>query len=448
MDTPIISVILPIYNVAPYLRACLNSILAQTFTDFELILIDDASVDESSNIISEYARRDKRIRIITNKVNIGVAKCRNLGIDIAKGEFLTILDSDDYFSHDMLQEGICAFRNTNTDISYWEHYDLDDITGNIQPGNKVGKCIMNGITDISHPQNCPDYVFLLFKPPAWHKLYRTSFVRENNLQFQDLPSSNDVFFGRLSCVLARRIAYISKPLVYYRRNRSGQISSNGDSAHGENSVIAMEFLRKHMMDKRIFKNFSRAFYSAVIEEVLYTIRKMANMQEQMNFVDFMESFGWNRLGMENLFPSDFISPLDYKAWFRFRHKSELKNIPKDISDFFGENTIESVQSIGRRFCLWGWGKRGKKFFSIAYKYGLNIVCIVDRNEALSGTEIYGIPIDRLERQKTLFDTVIMTNSSFGEEIKLELNHLGKEDVKVVDIEYAVTYEKPIYSCQV
>ena len=92
--TPKISCIVPVYNVEKYLRRCVDSILNQTFTDFELILVDDGSPDNSPAICYEYAVKDSRIKVI-HKVNGGVSSARNVGLDVAKGEWICFVDSDD-----------------------------------------------------------------------------------------------------------------------------------------------------------------------------------------------------------------------------------------------------------------------------------------------------------------------------------------------------------------
>ena len=94
MTTPVLSIIVPVYNVEKYLARCIDSILAQTFTDFELILVDDGSTDNSGEICDEYAGKDPRI-IVIHKENGGVSSARNHGLDIARGEYITFVDSDD-----------------------------------------------------------------------------------------------------------------------------------------------------------------------------------------------------------------------------------------------------------------------------------------------------------------------------------------------------------------
>ena len=98
---PKISVIIPVYNAEKYLRVCLDSVVNQTLEDIEIICVNDGSTDKSSNILKEYAEKDGRIIILTQK-NQGAAIARNKGISVAKGEYLSLLDCDDFFELDML----------------------------------------------------------------------------------------------------------------------------------------------------------------------------------------------------------------------------------------------------------------------------------------------------------------------------------------------------------
>ena len=101
-DMPVISIIIPVYNVAPYLRECLDSVLAQTFTDWEAICVDDGSTDGSGTIIDEYAAKDKRFKVIHQK-NAGVSAARNAALDVAKGKWFLFLDGDDILRADGLE---------------------------------------------------------------------------------------------------------------------------------------------------------------------------------------------------------------------------------------------------------------------------------------------------------------------------------------------------------
>ena len=103
VNIPKISVIIPVYNTEKYLRRCIDSVLAQTYQDFELLLIDDGSKDSSGAICDEYASQDTRVRVF-HKENGGVSSARNLGLDHARGEWITFVDADDWMADDMLQQ--------------------------------------------------------------------------------------------------------------------------------------------------------------------------------------------------------------------------------------------------------------------------------------------------------------------------------------------------------
>ncbi len=104
---PAVSVIVPVYKVEPYLRRCVDSILAQTFTDFELILVDDGSPDNCGAICDEYAEKDSRVKVI-HKKNGGVSSARNMGLDAARGEYIYFCDGDDYIEKELLADAVQA----------------------------------------------------------------------------------------------------------------------------------------------------------------------------------------------------------------------------------------------------------------------------------------------------------------------------------------------------
>lgn len=131
--TPLLSVIVPVYNVEKYLSRCIDSILSQTFTDFELILVDDGSPDNCGSICDEYAKKDKRI-IVIHQQNRGVSSARNKGLDIARGEYVTFVDSDD-------QIGSITTLYENIQILI-DRKDIDIVQYPIQMKKENGDCIM------------------------------------------------------------------------------------------------------------------------------------------------------------------------------------------------------------------------------------------------------------------------------------------------------------------
>ena len=125
MYEDLISVIVPVYNVENYLRECLDSIVAQTYRNIEVILVDDGSKDSSGKICDEYADKDNRIKVI-HKENGGVSAARNTGLDIAKGEWISYVDSDDYIESTMIETLICLAKKNDVELAMCSFKDISE----------------------------------------------------------------------------------------------------------------------------------------------------------------------------------------------------------------------------------------------------------------------------------------------------------------------------------
>ena len=120
-ESPLISIIIPVYNVAPFLSQCIQSVLDQTYTHLEVIIVDDGSTDESPAICDKFAKLDTRIKVI-HKKNGGLSDARNAGLDIASGDFIGFVDSDDWIENDMYETLYNLLNKYQADISACAHY--------------------------------------------------------------------------------------------------------------------------------------------------------------------------------------------------------------------------------------------------------------------------------------------------------------------------------------
>jgi len=184
-----LSVIIPIYNTEKYLRQCLDTIINQTLKEIEIILIDNGSTDSSKLIIQEYKKLDDRIIIIENKENVTAGEARNQGLEIATGQYLSFLDSDDYFELDMLEQIYNSCIENNCEIGIFNATAFDNLTGKelweLKPPYFFAK--QNKIKKIK-PIEYKDYLFDIFPGYAWNKIFKTSFVKENNIKFQQIEA--------------------------------------------------------------------------------------------------------------------------------------------------------------------------------------------------------------------------------------------------------------------
>lgn len=160
-----ISVIVPVYNTEQYLHRCIDSILAQTYTDFELLLIDDGSTDSSGAICDEYALKDTRVRVF-HKENGGVSSARNLGLDNAQGEWITFVDSDDIFV-DSNAFAVFVNKDIDADLIVYSFLWNDDLI----------KCPCNN--------SLQDIFFSYHSIVIWGKIYKSSIIKLNQLYFNE-----------------------------------------------------------------------------------------------------------------------------------------------------------------------------------------------------------------------------------------------------------------------
>lgn len=234
----IISVIVPVYKVESYLDQCVESILAQTYTDLEVILVDDGSPDQCPALCDAWAKKDNRVKVI-HKKNGGLSDARNAGMKIATGTYIGFIDSDDWIAPEMYQLLYDEMRKTDSDISacgvqmVWEDGNTRMLTcnGNIVLDNKQA---MEALIEENW-----------LKQPVWYKLYKRSVVE--GIPFAVGKCHEDVFWSYQPLAKAKKVCVIDTPCYFYRQ-RSDSIMGEEFSAKRLDGLEAMEqrilFLKK------------------------------------------------------------------------------------------------------------------------------------------------------------------------------------------------------------
>ena len=210
-----ISVIVPIYGVEKYLKEAVDSILNQTFTDLEIILLDDGSKDNCPQIIDEYAKKDSRI-VVVHKKNSGYGATMNVGLKRATGEYIAILEPDDFIEPNMYEELYKIAKNYDSDIVKSCFYD------NLQ--TKQCSRILKTKWDAYIPEDksftIKEYpYFLYYHPSVWSCIYKREFLNKNGIEFVEAPGAGwtDNPFQVQTMCLAERINYTSNAYYYWRR---------------------------------------------------------------------------------------------------------------------------------------------------------------------------------------------------------------------------------------
>lgn len=211
-----VSVIMPIYNASNYLRPALESVLAQTLSEIEIICIDDGSTDKSLSIIKEYHEKDQRIRIVTEN-NAGVSTARNKGIIRARGEYLMFLDADDFYEPNLLERLYVEAVKNELDIAVCEYDVYNTKQSRFTPAVTEDHSEILSGGEIISKSEYPEYILQCMSGYVWNKLFRTSLIKDKGLMFApELYVFEDVHFICTALAYAGRIKGITEVLVHHR----------------------------------------------------------------------------------------------------------------------------------------------------------------------------------------------------------------------------------------
>lgn len=235
----LVSIIIPVYNVSRrYLEECLNSVLAQTYSCIEVILVDDGALNGLPEVLDELAAYDGRVRVI-HQENTGAAGARNAGLSAALGEYVTFVDSDDWISSDTIMEAMDRMLSDELDILLWGSYKCyEDRREEYMPYSADVRLFQGELKEQLMLKTMAGWLSF-YKEPATHfgsgsccsKLYKLSFIRDNQLCYpQGIKRAEDVNFNIRAFDRAERIGYLNRHFYYYRQHEASatyQYRDNG-----------------------------------------------------------------------------------------------------------------------------------------------------------------------------------------------------------------------------
>lgn len=228
---PKTSVIMPVYNVAPYVEKCARSVLAQTEQDLELILVDDGSTDSSGALCDGLSKEDSRVRVI-HQENAGLGGARNRGIEEALGEYLLFVDSDDWLEPGILESARKAAEKTGADLVFFNFRTVDEA------GNALSEFRE------AQPKNQPLSIaehkdIYLASPCAWNKLYRAALFRDTGIRYPGRVWYEDIR-TTLKLLLAADRAVFLDDIGYNYLLRQGSITNNLNAARNREIIEAFQ----------------------------------------------------------------------------------------------------------------------------------------------------------------------------------------------------------------
>jgi len=271
-NSPLISVVVPVYNVEKYLHQCVDSLLNQTFRDIEIILVDDGATDSSPTICDEYAKEDNRVIVIHQK-NGGLSDARNSGNDVARGKYLTYLDADDWFNINTCELVYAVAEKKQLDLVMWQMIkEYEDKT--IIVDGSFGKDIFFEGEDIKklHRRVAGPVADEMQKPQlidsflsAWGKLYRLDIIKDNDLKFVDtkIIGSEDILFNFQYFGLISNAFYLHKHLIHYRKDNLTSLTKTHGSTLFPRFLNLFSYLENEIKEKNFSKNYLKALNNRV-----------------------------------------------------------------------------------------------------------------------------------------------------------------------------------------
>ena len=333
MTDPVISVIIPVYNVGSYLDACMQSVLSQTFPDFEILLINDGSTDGSAARCREWALKDGRIRLI-EKENEGVSASRNLGIDLARGAFLAFLDPDDWIDSCYLEKLYAAAEESGAPFAECDLWRYD---------NRTGKKIYRACYGrMGVPYTLREH--MKYGPTATYKaLSRRSLWTDGGVRMPDCDFESPAVYA-LILALAGKVASVPEPLYYYRRFRENSLIETGymtrdGKANNRLGIDAMRFLLESFRRTGL----EREYADTLPGVVFYRLNDILAMQyHRKSPEDFGSLVANQRTFLGEVFP-EHRNPV-YMTWGGYNLSKILSHLEMthDPSLRFGFSEIMSV----------------------------------------------------------------------------------------------------------
>ncbi|KKB49182.1 MULTISPECIES: glycosyltransferase family 2 protein [Parabacteroides] len=320
---PVFSIIVPVYNTEQFINVCIDSLLAQTFSDFELLLIDDGSTDRSGFICDEYEKKDSRIRVFHEK-NSGVSAARNKGMEKACGRYINFVDSDDWVSADYLKSYVEARKEFDYDIVYTEmSREFEGVISNVPLNNISAESTVSLPDVLSELLNCNEFGY------ACNKSLKTEIIHSRQIRFDSrLPYHEDAVFMFDYCLTIESVRLYPVCTYYYRIHLSSQsFNRNIDfNQHYLSCIIECEkihLLADHLKS-HVFNNAAKLFSQKEKQMTIINMYRLNNVPKRKKRLDYLnklrDCFSYGNyesgvLGIGMRLKNDFLADLFFMSIF-------------------------------------------------------------------------------------------------------------------------------------
>lgn len=277
-NIPLVSIIVPVYNVEKYLSQCLDSLINQTYRNLEIVCVNDETPDNSGAILKQYAEKDSRIKIYEQK-NTGLSGARNTGMRNAHGDYVMCVDSDDWIDLETCEQAVRAALKYDADLVMWSYvrefddrsaeklmfWDDETIFDAEDVQNQINRrlCGLVG-EELAHP----DYANAI--ETAWGKLYRFSVIKDNHVEYisERIIGTEDALFNLYATHYVKKAVYLKKPFNHYRRTNTGSLTSCYKEKLFLQWQTLFDYMERYVSDNHLGDDFSLALRNRIALSVL------------------------------------------------------------------------------------------------------------------------------------------------------------------------------------
>lgn len=273
-ERPLVSVLLPAYCVAPYLERCIKSIIAQTYRNLEIIIVDDASPDNSGDIAEQLASQDQRITVIHHKTNQGLSGARNSGLDHATGDFITFVDSDDWVEPEYVNYLMDIIRKTNADVAVCPNFFTSRYHKQIECDN---------ISVISPEDMLCDIMYNRIHVGVWNRLYKRSVIGNKRFRM-DALTGEGMQFNTQVIPCAHSIGVGQRRIYTYNVDNDASATKQPNiekQAYG--SVATLDMIKSTLQprDKRLDDAVEYQYFTTALYALMHLVRAHALKQNKL-----------------------------------------------------------------------------------------------------------------------------------------------------------------------
>lgn len=311
-NSPLISIIVPVYNIEFFLEKCIKSIINQTYKNIEIILVNDGSTDRSGDICNFYSKYDQRVKVI-NKKNGGLSDARNVGIVASSGKFIGFVDGDDWIEPDMYEVLYDAMQHSDADVAICGFYRNigDRVVEERETGNTLiysGKEILKRLLS-----NDNEYQICL---AVWNRLYKRELIKD--IRFPYGKSYEDIIYDTEVFYKCNRCVYVDKRKYHYLVGREGSIISSGFQKRRITDDILLQKKRTEFLESKNEKELAELSRQIMVHDMLLYYGLMCKDKKNYKkyIIDFKEELKktqlentWNKTGI-----ALFLFKVNPKLW--------------------------------------------------------------------------------------------------------------------------------------